>query len=65
MRNNRGINDGGDLPVEFMENIYNRIVNNEIKMKVGNQHIVLSTSLACNKVEACRPDNGIILPSSL
>ena len=35
LRNNRGINDGGDLPAEFMEDIYNRIVNNEIKMKVG------------------------------
>lgn len=34
LRNNRGINDGGDLPAEFMEDIYNRIVNNEIKMKV-------------------------------
>ena len=34
LRNNRGINDGGDLPIEFMEDIYERIVNNEIKMKV-------------------------------
>ena len=34
LRNSRGINDGGDLPVEFMEDIYHRIVNNEIKMKV-------------------------------
>ena len=33
MRNNRGINDGGDLPVDFMEAIYDRIVNDEIKMK--------------------------------
>ena len=33
MRNNRGINDGGDLPVDFMEALYDRIVNNEIKMK--------------------------------
>jgi len=35
LRNNRGINDGGDLPLEFMEDIYNRIVHNEIKMKVS------------------------------
>lgn len=33
MRNNRGINDGGDLQAEFMEALYDRIVNNEIKMK--------------------------------
>jgi brefeldin A-inhibited guanine nucleotide-exchange protein len=34
LRNNRGINDGGDLPQDFMEAVYDRIVNNEIKMKV-------------------------------
>lgn len=33
LRNNRGINDGGDLPQEFMEALYDRIVTNEIKMK--------------------------------
>lgn len=35
LRNNRGINDGGDLPQDFMEAVYDRIVNNEIKMKVA------------------------------
>jgi Sec7 domain len=34
LRNNRGINDGGDLPQDYMEAVYDRIVNNEIKMKV-------------------------------
>lgn len=33
LRNNRGINDGGDLPEEWMESLYDRIVNNEIKMQ--------------------------------
>ena len=33
LRNNRGINDGGDLPGDFMESLYDRIVLNEIKMK--------------------------------
>lgn len=33
LRNNRGINDGGDLPAEFMEALYDRILSNEIKMK--------------------------------
>lgn len=33
LRNNRGIDDGGDLPREFLVDLYNRIVNNEIKMK--------------------------------
>ena len=33
LRNNRGINDGGDLAQEFMEALYDRIIHNEIKMK--------------------------------
>lgn len=32
LRNNRGINDGGDLDQEFMESLYDRIVTDEIKM---------------------------------
>lgn len=32
LRNNRGINDGGDLDSEFMESLYDRIVSDEIKM---------------------------------
>ena len=34
LRNNRGINDGGDLPEDFMSSLYERIQTNEIKMKV-------------------------------
>lgn len=33
LKNNRGINDGQDLPESFMSALYDRIVNNEIKMK--------------------------------
>ena len=33
IRNNRGIDDGQDLPKEILEDLYDRIVNNEIKMK--------------------------------
>lgn len=32
IRNNRGIDDGKDLPKEFLEGIYNEIQENEIKM---------------------------------
>ena len=32
LKNNRGINDGGDLDKQFMEALYDRIVTNEIKM---------------------------------
>ena len=38
LRNNRGINDGGDLDPEFMEALYLRIVHNEIKMKARSRH---------------------------
>ena len=31
--NNRGINDGQDLPEELLNGIYDEIVNNEIRMK--------------------------------
>ncbi len=40
LRNNRGINDGGDLPVDFMEALYDRIIHNEIKMKDDPIHAV-------------------------
>ncbi|GBG70987.1 hypothetical protein CBR_g8287 [Chara braunii] len=34
IRNNRGIDDGNDLPEEVLSSLYDRIVKNEIKMKV-------------------------------
>lgn len=34
LKNNRGINDGADLPEAYMLEIYDRIINDEIKMKV-------------------------------
>jgi brefeldin A-inhibited guanine nucleotide-exchange protein len=33
VKNNRGINDGNDLPEEFLSSIYDEIVMNEIRMK--------------------------------
>jgi len=33
LNNNRGINDGHDLPPEYLSALYDRIVSNEIKMK--------------------------------
>ncbi|KAJ3682434.1 hypothetical protein LUZ60_015007 [Juncus effusus] len=33
IRNNRGIDDGKDLPEEYMRSLYDRISRNEIKMK--------------------------------
>lgn len=37
LKNNRGINDGADLPEDDMSELYDRILNNEIKMKVQSQ----------------------------
>ncbi len=34
LKNNRGIDDGSDLPEEYMSKLYDRIINDEIKMKV-------------------------------
>lgn len=34
LKNNRGINDGADLPEDYMCDLYDRILTNEIKMKV-------------------------------
>lgn len=33
IRNNRGIDDGKDLPEEYMRSLYERITKSEIKMK--------------------------------
>jgi brefeldin A-inhibited guanine nucleotide-exchange protein len=33
LKNNRGINDGQDLPEEFLNHLFDRIASNEIKMK--------------------------------
>lgn len=33
VKNNRGINDGADLPEEFLSSVFDEIVHNEIRMK--------------------------------
>jgi hypothetical protein len=43
VRNNRGINEGGDLPEEFLGAIYDRIVKNEIKMESPNTSLWVKT----------------------
>lgn len=35
IKNNKGINDGADLPEEYLTAIFDRIVDNEIKMRVS------------------------------
>ena len=44
-KNNRGINDGADLPEEMLSAIYDEIVSNEIRMK-DEVDAALSTATA-------------------
>ena len=58
VRNNRGINDGGDLPEDYMSALYDRIQTHEIKMKVGsygNNWALLSRPPNANSLEYCCP----------
>lgn len=41
LRNNRGINDGSDLPVEFLTDLYFEIKNEEIQLKKDLDDVVL------------------------
>ena len=47
LKNNRGINDGGDLPADYMIALYDRIVNDEIKMKVCGTRSYWPASAGC------------------
>lgn len=42
-KNNRGINDGGDLPPEFLSGIYDNILSEEIRMKDEIEAVMLAT----------------------
>nr|XP_019012604.1 guanine nucleotide exchange protein for ADP-robosylation factor [Kwoniella pini CBS 10737]OCF51385.1 guanine nucleotide exchange protein for ADP-robosylation factor [Kwoniella pini CBS 10737] len=44
VKNNRGINDGADLPQDYLESTYDEIQNNEIKMKDEIEVPTASTS---------------------
>jgi len=37
IRNNRGIDDGKDLPEEYLKSLFDRISRNEIKMKENDE----------------------------
>lgn len=41
VKNNRGINDGDDLPEELLSGIFDEIQNNEIKMKDEVESVTL------------------------
>ncbi|KAJ7950995.1 Brefeldin A-inhibited guanine nucleotide-exchange protein [Quillaja saponaria] len=50
IRNNRGIDDGKDLPDEYMRSLYERISRNEIKMKEDELALQQNQSVNSNKL---------------
>lgn len=44
IRNNRGINDGADLPEQFLAALYDRIVGQEIRMKDDGDDVISGTA---------------------
>jgi len=51
-KNNRGINDNGDLPEEFLSDIFDEIVTNEIKMKDEVEAPILAASAGSSLASA-------------
>ncbi|GAB4844373.1 Brefeldin A-inhibited guanine nucleotide-exchange protein 2 [Ancistrocladus abbreviatus] len=50
IRNNRGIDDGKDLPEEYMRSLYERITKNEIKMKEDDLAPQQKQSMNSNRI---------------
>ncbi|XP_047946268.1 brefeldin A-inhibited guanine nucleotide-exchange protein 2-like [Salvia hispanica] len=50
IRNNRGIDDGKDLPEEYLRSLYERISRSEIKMKEDNLSVQQKQSANPNRV---------------
>ncbi|XP_044501297.1 brefeldin A-inhibited guanine nucleotide-exchange protein 2-like [Mangifera indica] len=50
IRNNRGIDDGKDLPEEYLRSLFDRISRNEIKMKEDDLALQQKQSMNSNKI---------------
>lgn len=50
IRNNRGINDGKDLPEDYLGSLYDQIVKNEIKMNADSSAPQNKQSNSINKL---------------
>ncbi|XVF33483.1 hypothetical protein REPUB_Repub17cG0172300 [Reevesia pubescens] len=50
IRNNRGIDDGKDLPEEYLRSLFERISRNEIKMKDDNLSVQHKPSVNSNRI---------------
>lgn len=50
IRNNRGIDDGKDLPEEYLRSLFERISRNEIKMKGDDLAVQQMQSMNSNRI---------------
>ncbi|CAN7134964.1 unnamed protein product [Brassica rapa subsp. narinosa] len=50
IRNNRGIDDGKDLPADYMRSLYERITKKEIKMKEDDLNLQQKQSTSSNRM---------------
>lgn len=50
IRNNRGVDDGKDLPEEYLRSLFERISRNEIKMKEDNLALQQKQSMNSNRL---------------
>lgn len=50
IRNNRGIDDGKDLPEEYLGSLYDQIVKNEIKMNADSSEPPSKQANSFNKL---------------
>lgn len=58
VKNNRGINDGMDLPEDFLSPIYDEIQSNEIRMKDEMEQDSLSSNAAVPGIAATLANVG-------
>ena len=58
LRNNRGINNGKDLPAELLEAVFKSISENEIKMLGGKEELSLSASGWRHIATQCEAQRG-------
>lgn len=62
IKNNRGIDEGKDVPMPFLEAIYDEIGSNEIKLK-GEHEDITTQSLKGTDPAPMRKKSGAMLPS--
>ncbi|KAJ3313384.1 guanine nucleotide exchange protein for ADP-robosylation factor [Boothiomyces sp. JEL0838] len=65
VKNNRGINDGKDLPHEFLVSIFNEIKEKEIKMKDESKSVVSSAVAPSSKQHSAKAKQKLNRTESL